>query len=95
MRQESPAVHLQRREEAENELFCKLLIWAFCTCLVVSGTGRSTIGEHSFDWSQHDVFSIPHWNFASHTATGGDAEFFIVSDKVAFERLDLLREELQ
>jgi gentisate 1,2-dioxygenase len=64
-------------------------------CLVVSGTGRSTVGEHSFDWSQHDVFSIPHWNLASHTAIGGDAELFIVSDKVAFERLDLLREEYQ
>jgi len=64
-------------------------------CLVVSGTGRSTVGEHSFDWSQHDVFSIPHWSLASHTAAGGDAEIFIVSDKVAFERLDLLREEYQ
>jgi gentisate 1,2-dioxygenase len=28
-------------------------------CLVVSGSGRSTVGEHTFDWSQHDVFSIP------------------------------------
>ena len=64
-------------------------------CLVVSGTGRSTVGEHSFDWSQHDVFSIPHWNLASHTAAGGDAEIFVVSDRVAFERLDLLREEYQ
>ena len=64
-------------------------------CLVVSGAGRSTVGEHTFDWSQHDVFSIPHWNFASHTATGGDADLFVVSDRVAFERLDLLREEYQ
>jgi len=64
-------------------------------CLVVSGTGRSTVGEHSFDWSQHDVFSIPHWSLASHTAAGGDAQIFVVSDKVAFERLDLLREEYQ
>jgi gentisate 1,2-dioxygenase len=30
---------------------------------------------------------------ASHTATGGDADLFIVSDKVAFEHLDLFREE--
>jgi gentisate 1,2-dioxygenase len=64
-------------------------------CLVVSGSGRSTVGEHTFDWSQHDVFSIPHWNFASHEAKGGDADLFIVSDKSAFERLGLLREELQ
>jgi len=64
-------------------------------CLVVSGVGRSTVGEHTFDWSQHDVFSIPHWTFASHTAKDGDASLFIVSDRSAFERLDLLREELQ
>ena len=64
-------------------------------CLVVSGSGRSTVGEHTFDWSQHDVFSIPHWSFASHTAKDGDASLFIVSDRSAFERLDLLREELQ
>src|ERR1051325_3963165 len=57
-------------------------------CLVVSGSGRSTVGEHTFDWSQNDVFSIPHWSWASHTAKDGDADLFIVSDKVAFERLD-------
>jgi gentisate 1,2-dioxygenase len=64
-------------------------------CLVVSGAGQSTIGEHTFEWSTHDVFSIPHWNFASHTAIGGNADLFIVSDRSAFERLDLLREEYQ
>jgi len=62
-------------------------------CLVVSGSGRSTIGEHEFAWSQYDVFTIPHWTFAAHEAIGGDADLFIVSDKVAFERLDLVREE--
>jgi gentisate 1,2-dioxygenase len=64
-------------------------------CLVVSGQGRSTVGDHTFAWSQHDVFSIPHWHFASHTALDDDADLFIVSDKVAFEHLDLLREEYQ
>jgi gentisate 1,2-dioxygenase len=64
-------------------------------CLVVSGSGRSTVGEHTFDWSQHDVFSVPHWNFVSHTAKDGEASLFIVSDKSAFERLELLQEELQ
>jgi gentisate 1,2-dioxygenase len=64
-------------------------------CLVVSGSGQSAVGEHTFDWSRHDVFSIPHWSFASHTARGEDASLFIVSDRAAFERLDLLREELQ
>jgi gentisate 1,2-dioxygenase len=64
-------------------------------CLVVAGAGRSTIGDHAFEWSQHDVFSVPHWTWASHAAQGGDADLFVVSDRSAFERLDLLREELQ
>lgn len=64
-------------------------------CLVVSGSGRSTVGEHEFHWSQHDVFSIPHWSLTSHTAVDGDADLFVVSDRVAFERLDLFREEYQ
>jgi gentisate 1,2-dioxygenase len=64
-------------------------------CLVVSGSGRSQIGEHSFEWSQHDVFSIPHWTWSTHEAIDDDADLFIVSDKSAYERLDLLREELQ
>ena len=64
-------------------------------CLVVSGSGRSHIGEHSFEWSRHDVFSIPHWTWAGHEALGGDADLFVASDRAAYERLDLLREELQ
>ena len=64
-------------------------------CLVVSGEGRSTIGDQTFEWSQHDVFTIPHWTLARHEALGGDADLFMVSDKSAFERLDLVREELQ
>lgn len=64
-------------------------------CLVVSGEGRSTVGDRSFDWSQHDVFTIPHWTWASHAAHGGDADLFVVTDRVVFESLDLLREEMQ
>jgi len=64
-------------------------------CLVVAGEGRSTIGEKTFEWSQHDVFTIPHWTWARHEARGGDADLFLVTDKSAFERLDLVREELQ
>lgn len=64
-------------------------------CLVVSGEGRSTIGEESFDWSRHDVFSVPHWSWASHEARGGDADLFIVTDRAVHERLGVLREELE
>jgi gentisate 1,2-dioxygenase len=64
-------------------------------CLVVSGEGRSSVGEHSFDWSRHDVFTVPHWTWASHEARSAGAELFIVTDRAIYERLDLLREEMQ
>jgi gentisate 1,2-dioxygenase len=64
-------------------------------CLVVAGEGRSHVGEETFEWSQHDVFTIPHWTFARHEARGGDADLFMVTDKSAFERLDLVREEME
>ncbi len=64
-------------------------------CLVVGGEGRSHIGDETFEWSQHDVFTIPHWTWASHEAKGGDADLFMVTDKSAFEHLDLVREELE
>jgi gentisate 1,2-dioxygenase len=63
-------------------------------CLVVSGRGQSRIGDHAFEWSQHDVLSIPHWTWASHEAVDGEADLFTVSDRAAFENLDLVREEL-
>ena len=63
-------------------------------CLVVSGEGRSTIGERTFEWSRHDVFTIPHWTWASHEALKGEADLFIVTDRAIFERLELLREEI-
>ena len=64
-------------------------------CLVVTGEGCSTIGDHRFDWSPHDVFTIPHWTWAHHEAKGADADLFMVTDKSALERLDLVREEFQ
>jgi gentisate 1,2-dioxygenase len=64
-------------------------------CLVVAGAGRSTVGEQSFDWEQHDVFTIPHWTWASHLAQCRNADLFIVSDRVVYEQLGLLREEMQ
>jgi gentisate 1,2-dioxygenase len=84
------AVRLKRAEPTRpKRSTCNMI------CLVVSGAGRSSVGEHCFTWSQHDVFSIPHWTWASHEAEVGDADLFVVSDKSAYERLDLLREELQ
>jgi len=62
-------------------------------CLVTAGQGRSTIGDATIEWAQNDVFSIPHWRWASHQAIGGDADLFLLTDRVVFQRLGLLREE--
>ena len=60
-----------------------------------SGEGRSTIGEQRFEWSRHDVFSVPHWTWASHEARSAAADLLVVTDRAIYERLDLLKEELR
>ena len=64
-------------------------------CLVVEGAGSSHVGDATFSWEKHDVFTIPHWNWASHMAASADADLFLVTDRSLFEHLDLLREEAQ
>lgn len=61
-------------------------------CLVVSGEGRSRVGDRTFEWAKHDVFTVPHWTWASHEGRG---ELFIVTDRAIYERLELLREEIR
>jgi len=60
--------------------------------VVVEGEGRSRIGEASFDWGPHDIFVIPSWTTATHSASS-DAFLFGYSDRAVQEPLDLLREE--
>ena len=65
-------------------------------CLVVSGEGRSTIGDKTFEWSQHDVFTIPHLVLGA--ATGHRRRRRPVHrhrTRSVFERLDVLREEMR
>ena len=62
--------------------------------LVVSGAGRSTFGDESFEWGEHDVFTVPHWTWCSHTAAGA-ADLFLVTDRSVYEALDLARVETQ
>jgi gentisate 1,2-dioxygenase len=63
--------------------------------LVVSGEGRSTVGDVHFEWARHDVFTVPHWTWASHQAAGADADLFFVTDRAVYEALDLARVETQ
>jgi gentisate 1,2-dioxygenase len=62
--------------------------------LVVAGEGRSTVGDRTFEWSQHDVFTVPHWTWASHAARA-DADLFVVTDRSVYEALELARSETQ
>src|SRR5438445_666438 len=79
----TPGVSSRRKRTTHNAV-----------CLVVEGEGRSTIGDATFEWSKHDGFTIPHWTWASHQARGGNADLFVVTDRAVYERLELLREEL-
>jgi gentisate 1,2-dioxygenase len=63
--------------------------------LVVSGEGRSTVGDKTLEWSQHDVFTVPHWTWVSHQAASATADLFLVTDRSVYEALDLARVETQ
>jgi len=62
-------------------------------CVVLSGKGRSQIGEQTIEWSEKDFFTIPAGNYASHEAADDDALIFTLSDRDVLRRLGLLREE--
>lgn len=64
-------------------------------CIVVDGEGRSTVGDKTFNWSKHDIFSIPHWTWVSHRALAGRAHLFFFTDRELYRRLGYLREETQ
>ena len=62
-------------------------------CLVAEGEGSSTVGDKTFNWVKHDVFTIPHWTWVSHQAKSSDADLFLVTDRSAQERLGVMRAE--
>jgi len=61
--------------------------------LAVEGEGTSQIGGESFAWRKHDVFTVPHWNWASHRAKSVDAHLFMFTDREVLRSVGLLREE--
>ena len=61
--------------------------------MVVEGEGRSTIGEETIDWSEHDVFTVPHWNWTSHIAVSQAARVFVYTDREVLRLFDFLRDE--
>ena len=62
-------------------------------CVVAGGQGSSRIGDTTIGWKRNDVFSLPHWNWISHTAASGDARIFMMTDREFLASLGYLREE--
>ncbi|MDS0859511.1 cupin domain-containing protein [Burkholderia pseudomultivorans] len=63
-------------------------------CLVVEGEGRSTIGDTTIEWRQHDVFTIPHWHWVTHLAVSATPpRLFMMTDRELLSRLHLLIEQ--
>lgn len=62
-------------------------------CSVVRGSGKSVLGDHVVNWSERDVFTLPHWAWTRHHADAAGAVLFIVSDRGNLINTGLLREE--
>ena len=60
---------------------------------VVEGEGSSTVGERTFEWAARDVFTLPHWNWISHTAASDVARLFVYTDREVLRLFNFLREE--
>jgi gentisate 1,2-dioxygenase len=59
----------------------------------IEGTGRSRIGDRTFDWGPRDVFVAPSWYPVSHEADQ-EAVIFSFSDRPAQQALGLWREDV-
>ncbi len=58
----------------------------------VEGNGKTIVGDKTFEWGPHDVWTVPSWQFYEHVAST-DAVIFSFSDRVAQEKLDFFREQ--
>lgn len=63
--------------------------------VVVQGSGSSRVGAQTITWQRHDVFTLPHWNWVSHTAACDDAVVFLMTDRAFLAMIGYLREETQ
>ncbi|WP_091784259.1 cupin domain-containing protein [Paraburkholderia steynii] len=62
---------------------------------VLEGEGQTQIGSELIRWQRNDIFTIPHWNWASHQAKGTGARLFMMTDREVLARLGYLVEEVQ
>ena len=61
-------------------------------CVVAQGNGSSQVGNKTIAWKQKDVFTAPHWNWISHTASE-EAVIFMMTDRELLASLGYLRDE--
>ncbi len=59
---------------------------------VVEGSGKSMIGDHTFEWRERDHFVVPSWVEQRHVASE-DAVLFSFSDRPVQQVLGLWREQ--
>ncbi|MES2511224.1 MAG: cupin domain-containing protein [Pseudomonadota bacterium] len=62
-------------------------------CVVAEGEGVSTMGDARIAWKRNDVFTVPHWQWVTHTATSDSAKLFFMSDRELIANMGYLREE--
>jgi len=62
-------------------------------CVVAEGEGSSVLGDKTIAWRRNDVFTVPHWQWVTHTASGGSAKLFFMSDRELLASMAYLREE--
>ncbi|MES2412262.1 MAG: cupin domain-containing protein [Pseudomonadota bacterium] len=62
-------------------------------CVVAEGEGTSTVGDVRINWKRNDVFTVPHWQWVTHTATSDSARLFFMSDRELVASMGYLREE--
>lgn len=60
---------------------------------VISGNGRTEIGDATLDWARGDIVAVPAWRPYRHIAEG-DSVLLRVTDMPIYEALGWLREEI-
>lgn len=63
--------------------------------IAVDGEGVSQVGDQTIEWAKHDVFTVPHWNWATHEAKSDRAHLFHFTDREVLKRLHFLRDEVR
>ena len=71
-----------------TETYRSTAAWVYS---VVEGTGRTVIGDETFEWGPSDAFVVPAW-YRHHHEADGDAFLFSFSDKPVHDQLGWFRE---